>query len=159
MNCAYCKVIEKGTNAVFEDSQCIALIVNKPAAPGHVVLMPKKHYPIMEQVPDDLMSHLFIVANRISAGIFEGLKSEGSNLIIQNGIAAGQTHPHFLMHLIPRKQGDGLDFTWKPNKYSEDDLATIENRIIDELSGKSVVASEENPDAEDYLIQQLERLP
>jgi histidine triad (HIT) family protein len=168
-DCAYCQVIAKKHKVLFEDEHSYAMLVTKPAAPGHIVLLTKEHYPIMEQVPDFVMSHLFIVANKVGAAAFEGIKAEGTNIIIQNGTGAGQTHPHFLMHLLPRRQNDGIDFTWKPQQLADDVMAAIEEKVRGETGVVgSFETAKEAPieikevsltDSEQYLLDQLHRLP
>ena len=162
MNCVYCKALEKGAKPIYEDDLCFALLVNSPAAPGHAVLLPKKHYAILEQMPDDLASHMFIVANKLGAVLFQATSSEGNNIIVQNGVAAGQSRTHFMMHIMPRKQGDGVDFTWQAKQVSEEDLSTVELKIVDVLGGgadEKVVVQEAVTDAEQYLLDELNRLP
>ncbi len=158
-NCVYCNAIKKGIDPIYEDNLCVGVLVKKPATPGHIVLLPKEHYPIMEQVPEDVMSHLFIVSNKLAISAFEGLKAEGSNLIIQNGVAAGQSHSHFLINLIPRKQGDDVDFAWQPKQLPEEQIAQVQSMIMQQLSVPISTTDSTVSDAEAYLLEQLERLP
>jgi len=49
-------------------------------------------------------------SKKISLKIKETLKIEGINLYQANGPIAGQTIFHFHLHLLPRTEGDGIDF-------------------------------------------------
>ncbi len=159
---------------LYEDDTVYAMLPEKPATLGHIWIIPKKHYPIIEQVPDYELSPLFKVANKLSSVLFETLKIQGTNLIVQNGIAAGQKFAHFIINIIPRKENDNLKLEWKPKQISEEEMSTTELKLKDQskniggfiketpkepisLSQKREVldySSEEN-----YLIKQLHRIP
>jgi histidine triad (HIT) family protein len=169
-DCAYCDVIKKKHKVVYEDEFSYAMFVTKPAAAGHLVLLPKTHVPILEEVPDHSIGHMFAIANKLSTSCFQALGAEGTNIIVQNGPGAGQTHNHFLMHIIPRRQNDGIDFTWQPRQIPEDEMGTIALRILEETKNigvfekaatlvKEAEKVEEVGEQEQYLIDQLERLP
>ncbi|MBD3318758.1 HIT domain-containing protein [Candidatus Woesearchaeota archaeon] len=157
--CAYCKAREG--DHLYEDELCFAKLVRRPATTGHIVLLPKEHFAIIEQVPDEVMHHLFVVANKLGAAAFDGLKAQGSNLLIQNGIAAGQTHNHVMLHLLPRFQQDGVDFTWQPQQVEEAQLDAVIVSLSDALAEKKSLSSSvsEVSSDEQYLLDQLHRLP
>ena len=172
MTCEICDLIKSKKGKLYEDEKVIALIAPKPATVGHVIITPKKHVPILEQVPDYVASELFAKANKISMALFEGLGAQGTNLLIQNGVAAGQKHNHLLIHVMPRRENDGIDFMWKPKQLSEEEMSTIEMKIKDETKGigsfekepeKKITIEEKKPEEiseeEDYMLKQLERLP
>ena len=185
MTCEYCEIIqgEKEAAKIYEDDKVIAFLSDQPATIGHIIVAPKKHAPIIEAVSDEDIDHVFKIANKISVAVFESLKIEGTNLIVHNGVEAGQEMPHFSVNIIPRKTGDGLMFEWQPKQLKEEEMATIELQLKEEI-GKPVVAAEipkeeaieEEPEAkeegaekkkeikegekeESYLIKQLRRMP
>ena len=108
--CIFCKIIDNSvpSTTIYEDNQCIAVLDINPSAKGHLLLIPKHHYAIMPQVPDDDLGHFFIVAKTLSHALLKGLKVSGTNIFIANGHIAGQRAQHFLIHVIPRKEGDKL---------------------------------------------------
>ena len=111
MACEICELIKTGKlKKLYEDRNIIAVLSPRPSVNGHIWLMPKNHYTIIEQVPDYIVAHLFNMANKISVSLFEALGAEGTNLIVQNGIAAGQKYSHFMIDMIPRSSNDGLSF-------------------------------------------------
>lgn len=79
-----------------------------PAAKGHVLLLPKEHYAIMPQIPDKEICHLFLVSKYLSQVLLKTLKVSGTNIFVANGAIAGQRAQHFMLHLIPRKEGDKI---------------------------------------------------
>ncbi|MEK6826636.1 MAG: HIT domain-containing protein, partial [Nanoarchaeota archaeon] len=105
-SCPYCAIAEGKIEArkVYEDENLIGALEINPANKGHVVLFPKKHYEILNQIED--VGHLFNIAKRISGAIFESVKAEGTNIFVSNGASAGQTVPHVAVHIVPRFKDD-----------------------------------------------------
>jgi len=108
--CIFCQIIagKIPSKKIYEDNLCLAVMDINPAAKGHLLLLPKQHYSIMPQVPEEEIGHFFNIAKKLSQSLLRGLKVSGTNIFIANGSAAGQRAQHFLLHLIPRKEGDGL---------------------------------------------------
>ncbi len=168
---------------IYEDDKVVAFLAERPATIGHIIVAPKQHLPIFEALDDELVEHVSAVANKISIAVFEAIKCEGTNMLIHNGLEAGQEDPHFSVNVIARKGGDGLSFEWMPKQVTEDELGTIELQLKEELSKKQVpvaatvtnkkqetVPDEDIPNdsknesepeekEENYLIKQLKRMP
>ena len=170
-DCDHCNIPEN--ERIFEDETAIVALSSKPASPGHVLVIPKEHFTILEQIPDFIAGHLFSVANKISTTIFERMRVNGTNVIAQNGIAAGQKIAHFALNVIPRTENDGLGFNWPPVEASEEELDTVQLQLKEESKGigdferekkepikiedekKELISGSE----EDYKLRQLRRLP
>jgi len=108
--CVFCQIItgKVPSKKVYEDDKCMAVMDINPAAPGHVLLMPKEHYAIMPQIPEREIGWMFMVAKHLSQAMLRKLKVEGTNVFVANGLVAGQKAQHFMIHVIPRKEGDGI---------------------------------------------------
>ncbi|PIZ51698.1 hypothetical protein COY27_02755 [Candidatus Woesearchaeota archaeon CG_4_10_14_0_2_um_filter_33_13] len=108
--CVFCQIISNKipSKKVYEDDKALAILDINPATKGHILILPKEHYSIMPQIPDKEMGHLFSVAKKISQTVLKVLKVSGTNLFIANGLAAGQRAQHFMLHVIPRKEGDKI---------------------------------------------------
>jgi histidine triad (HIT) family protein len=174
MSCLVCQQIEKKIGILHETKEVIALIDPEPAVAGQLLVVPKKHHVILEQVPDWVMSQLFSVANKLSIALFEGLGAHGTNLLIPNGAPAGQKVAHIGLHIVPRAENDGMNLQWAPRQMAEDEMGTIEMKVKDELkSGIKFELSEPKPkeevkekkaeykmtEEENYLIRSLQRIP
>lgn len=111
-NCVFCQIAAGRVPAkiVYSDSESIAVLDIHPAAKGHMLLMPKEHYSVMPQLPEHLAEHLFMACKGLSQAALKALHCKGTTIFIANGIAAGQKAPHFMIHIIPRNDGDGLAF-------------------------------------------------
>lgn len=166
--CEVCNWMENKKNVLFETDKVIALIHPRPATLGHLIVLPKKHSTILEEVPDYVMPELFSVANKLLLTIFESLGVQGTNLLIQNGIPAGQKQTHMMLHIIPRQQNDGLNFMWQPKQISEEQLTQLAFQL--EENAKRIGIFEEEPRKplkekkteeleEEYLKKELKRIP
>ncbi len=107
-NCHFCRMgrNEQDHVAVFEDGKVLAVMDLFPATPGHVLVLPKQHIKTLYEMPPDLGACLMTTAIKVAKVIKEKLSPDGLNLIQSNETAAGQTVPHFHLHLVPRYQGD-----------------------------------------------------
>ena len=103
MNCIECEKIKNKRHLVYEDELVAALLDEKPAAAGQISLYPKAHFAIFEMVPDEIVSHMFVIANRLAMACFDTLEAEGTNILIKNGVPGGQKTNHAQLLVIPRK--------------------------------------------------------
>ncbi|MEK6900770.1 MAG: HIT domain-containing protein, partial [Nanoarchaeota archaeon] len=102
--CIFCQIVAEKVPAkkVFEDESIIAILDINPAAKGHILVLPKEHYAIMPQVPEEVIGHLFVVCKTLSNVLLKTLLVSGTNVFIANGLAAGQRAHHgrnLLRHL------------------------------------------------------------
>ncbi len=109
-NCVFCHIASGKVPArkVYEDDSCLAVLDINPANPGHMLLMPKEHFTVMFQVPEQLIGHVFVVAKGLSQASLQALQGKGTTIFAANGTAAGQRAPHFMLHIIPRMSGDNV---------------------------------------------------
>ncbi|GAB5520209.1 MAG: histidine triad nucleotide-binding protein [Rhodothermales bacterium] len=94
---------------VHEDDQCLAFRDINPVASTHILIVPRKPIPTLNDLtPDDepLMGHLFLVAQQLAAQ--EGLNN-GYRTVINCGDEGGQSVYHIHLHLI-----GGRKMTWPP---------------------------------------------
>lgn len=174
-NCPFCKIIagEIPSKKIYDDDVCFAILDIAPANPGHVLIMPRTHYQIMPQVPDEEISRMMQVAKAISINMFEALGVQGTNVLVQNGPAADQRAPHFIIHVIPRKENDGMNFGWNPKQANEAELEDIAIKLmskpihIEEHKPKTVkiedkpkeVEEKKEGEKESEMVKHLERVP
>lgn len=174
-SCDYCEIAKKKIKSeiVFEDDKLIAVVKDLAASPGQLSLFPKEHYTILELVPDSVVDHLFKIANKLSIALFESLGIQGTNILVQNGTAAGQKTPHFAVDIIPRKEGDNLNLEWKPKQLLEEEMDTAFVALKEE--GEQIAIGQEpkeetfhdektemiveKDDEENYMLKQLKRKP
>lgn len=96
-----------------------------------MLLLPKKHYASLQEVPLSLMMYLAAVCKQMSWAALRGLQMEGSLFVLSQGEAAGQTVPHLFFHLIPRKENDGLSPITLPHQpFSPQDINDMRVMVI-----------------------------
>lgn len=130
-NCIFCHISNGKVQSkkVYEDDICMAVLDINPANPGHILLFPKEHFSILPQVPEDVLARMSKVSKDLSAASLRALKTQGTNIIISNGVAAGQKAPHVLFHIIPRDEKDGLKCFDLDRKPSHDDPNELSKRL------------------------------
>jgi histidine triad (HIT) family protein len=98
-DCIFCKIINKEIPAEinYEDDEFIGFLDIKPIEKGHTLLIPKKHYPWMQDLPDEMLAQIFILAKKIMAGMVLDLSCKYVEVKV-----VGKDVPHFHIHLIPR---------------------------------------------------------
>lgn len=144
-NCIFCHIVEGrvASKKVYEDENVLAVLDINPANPGHMLLLPKEHYLIMPQVPDDVTAHTFMVAKALSLLTLRAIKAKGNTILIANGAAAGQRAPHFMVHIMPRAEGDGINFRLMEKRMGDDEHRKLKGLITQKLNDILGVKKEE----------------
>ncbi len=89
----------------------------------------------MPQVPDDEVAHIFMVVKSLSNSMLRSIDAQGTNVVVANGVTAGQRAQHFMVHLIPRKENDGVNFVLPQKTMEQKDIEAVGNKLIAALSG------------------------
>ncbi|GIU69540.1 MAG: hypothetical protein KatS3mg002_0776 [Candidatus Woesearchaeota archaeon] len=63
---------------------------------------------ILPHIPDKVLEKLFYTVRLMSKTLLKTFQVGGTSVLIANGLAAGQKAPHVLIHVIPRRNNDGL---------------------------------------------------
>lgn len=107
-DCPFCRLVRHELNAVVvhEDDEILAIMDLYPATPGHILVLPKRHIENIYVMPADLGARIMATAIAVAKAIKQKVSPDGLNLIQSNELAAGQTIPHFHLHIVPRYNGD-----------------------------------------------------
>lgn len=155
---------------LYEDDDLVIAIRDHVATPGQISIIPKQHYTIMEMVPNKLLEKCASLANKVGVAVFEGLGAQGTNIIVRNGLGAGQTVPHFSIDVIPRQENDALNLQWEPQQIMEDEMEITFNSLK-ELSSQikleepkietkePALESKKEEKIDNYLLKSTQRLP
>ena len=111
-DCIFCKIAagEIPAEKVYEDDQVVGFRDLSPQAPTHVLLIPRRHIPTLNDLgPGDepLIGHLYTVAAKLAAQ--EGLAERGYRTLINCNEEGGQTVFHLHLHLL-----GGRPMGWPP---------------------------------------------
>jgi len=137
--CIFCQIISGKIQAkkIYEDEKVIGVLDINPGNPGHTLIMTKEHYSIMPQLPDEDVFDVFMVVKALSNSMLRSIDSQGTNIIVANGIAAGQRAQHFMVHLIPRKENDGINFVLPQKAMNETEIELIGNKLAAALGSNT----------------------
>jgi histidine triad (HIT) family protein len=112
-DCLFCRIAagEIPAEKVYEDDHAVAFRDISPQAPVHLLVIPRDHYAVVQDIPDDkmaVMSHLYAAVKKVVAQ--EGLQDKGGyRLVINAGPNAGQAVPHIHIHVLA-----GRSLQWPP---------------------------------------------
>jgi histidine triad (HIT) family protein len=109
-DCIFCRIINKETSAsiVYEDAEVIAFLSHRPVNVGHTLVVPKKHYSNIYDIPELEAAYLFKITKRLTHAVRDSVNAEGIRIVQNNGEAAGQVVFHLHIHIIPLKPQDDL---------------------------------------------------
>jgi histidine triad (HIT) family protein len=114
MDCVFCKIRDGQipSTRVWEDERTLAFMDINPLTEGHCLVITRAHAPTLFDAAEADLGAAIATAKRVALAIREALAPDGLNLLQANGAAAFQSVPHFHLHLIPRRSGDGKGFDW-----------------------------------------------
>ncbi len=154
--CIFCQIADGKVAAkkVYEDDKVLAVLDINPANPGHILLLPKEHIAIMPQMDDELIGYMGIVSKQLSQVLLRTLQAQGTTIFVANGVAAGQRAPHFMIHIIPRMEGDDAGLKPLEKKYSEEQILQIHQGVYEAI--KRVLGDAIPPEKQPINLDQKE---
>jgi len=130
MDCIFCKIVAGvvPSHKVYEDEDTLAFLDIAPFNPGHTLVISKKHYANLEEIPEEELCKVMKTVKKIGKIIKIGLGAVGYNVISNNDPVAGQLVPHLHFHIVPRTEKDGFK-GWPRGKYSEGETEEIIKKL------------------------------
>lgn len=109
-DCIFCKIVrgEVDSDKVGESDNFFAFLDAHPRAEGHVLIVPKKHYVTLLDIPEKLGNEMLEFTKKMASEILDKKLGDGFNIVMNNLDVADQVVMHAHLHIIPRKEGDGL---------------------------------------------------
>jgi histidine triad (HIT) family protein len=156
-HCTFCNLIHGAAEVSMchEDADSIAFMDIQPVNNGHVLVVPRDHYESLFDIPNELGVHLFRVAMQLANAITHVTGCRDLNIVVSSGTEAGQDEPHFHVHLIPRRAGDGFDI---PLPF--DGSAMPDRTVLDAYAARIIAALRDpvrsnhgTPDVEDHELR------
>ncbi len=159
--------------ALYKDEKVAVALRDKVFMPGQLTVFPVEKFTILEMVPEDVLAKCFLLANKVSIAAFESLGSQGTNIIIRNGLGAGQNVSHFGIEVVPRVENDGLNFEWQGKRAilqqikpeQEEELERTASLIKEALENVKPVEQgdeeevKEEEEKNNYLLKSLDKIP
>lgn len=131
MDCVFCRILKGGIEAqkVFEDGQTVAFLDIHPVAWGHVLVVPREHHETLEALPPEGAAALMTSVRTVAKAAVAAAGAAGCNIFMNNGRCSGQAIPHAHVHVVPRKEGDGVKFNWTTKEASREDLERCAEKV------------------------------
>ena len=112
-NCIFCRIIsgELPSRTLYEDEETMAFMDVAGDVDGHVLVVPRKHVKNILDCDEKTLFAVMRTVKKLSDHFTEDCGYDGVNLLNASDESAGQSVPHFHVHIIPRKRNDGIN-TW-----------------------------------------------
>ena len=128
--CIFCKIArgEIPSSKIFEDDEVLAFLDIGPVSSGHTLVIPKKHYEKLHEVPADILSSISVCIGRVSKAVSSAMEADGYNVLCNNGKAAGQLVDH--VHFQPRHDYSSVTIENFKNQPFPNYSSEIKNKIL-----------------------------
>ena len=137
-DCIFCKIVNGSipSSKVYEDTNYLAFLDVMPATKGHTLVITKKHYSTLIDIPEEELKGLVKIVQNVTKAVIKATNATGYKVEIFNGADSGQSIPHLHFHVIPRYEDDGLIYKddknwWTPRKelYDKDEIIKYADEI------------------------------
>ena len=122
MGCIFCEIVAHKAPGTFlaqnEHSLALAPSPETIAVRGHMLVIPKKHYESVHDMPLAELNSVMALTKRIANLLRKRSEMKGINILHASGKYANQSVLHFHLHIFPRVDGDNID-AWPHTSYKE----------------------------------------
>lgn len=129
-SCVFCKIASGVVQAdiIYQDSHAVAFLDIRPVAHGHTLVIPREHHASMMETPAAVLSRVVLFAQRLMGPLQKAMAADYIAVSV-----VGTDVPHFHVHLIPRRHGDGLADFWPQSSYQLGESAAVAQKIVNHL--------------------------
>ncbi len=126
----FTKIINREIPAsiIYEDDKVISFLDIFPFEKGHCLVVPKKPYETIMEMPEDEFLYLQKIVLKIAKHLSKEMNS-GINILQNNGKIAGQEINHVHFHIVPRKENKRIYCSNNGVKYLENEIENFKNRL------------------------------
>jgi len=130
-DCIFCKIVAEKIHGekLYETPNILAFLDIAPANYGHTLIIPKRHYETLFDIPDETLKEIATELKHIGKAVIDATGAEGVNIVMNNKKAAGQIVPHAHFHIIPRYVSDGHKFFGNNKKYPDGEMTKVAQKI------------------------------
>lgn len=131
METVFTKIINGEIPSVqlYADDLCVVILDIAPACKGHALVISREPYPTLSDCPQQVLGHLMSIVKRVDTVQRGQLGADATNIVINNGPAAGQEVPHLHIHVIPRFVDDGKRFVLEKEHYDEGEIQRMGEQL------------------------------
>ncbi len=129
-DCIFCKIAD-GTvpcMKVYEDEHTFSFMDIAEDVDGHILVVPKVHKKNILDCDEETLINLMRTVKKISNHLTDNCGYDGVNILSASDESAGQSVPHFHIHIIPRRKNDGID-AWPKLDGAKEEITEIWEKI------------------------------
>ncbi len=115
--CPFCSDPDVQKRLIVKNEFAKAFPTNIPIVPGHILIVPVRHLATLEEMSPEEQNAVFHLRDLLRPVLARTFGATGFHYAWNEGQAAGQSVPHFHLHMIPRKQDDGGITEYEPRKF------------------------------------------
>jgi diadenosine tetraphosphate (Ap4A) HIT family hydrolase len=148
MGCTFCGNKDIQNRIIIENDFVWAIPTNIPITIGHTLIMPKRCVQTFAKLTLEETKSIFDFAEEIKKALMKKFHATGFNVAWNEGKVAGQSVPHFHLHIVPRSEGDtGIhkyeprEFLYRPGSREptpEQELQAVANTLKNALQNPSL---------------------
>ncbi len=129
-DCIFCKIASGEIQGlrVYENEETLAFMDIAKDVDGHILVIPKAHCKNILDCDPETLSAVMQTVKIVADHLVENCGYEGVNLLNASDESAGQSVPHFHIHIIPRKRDDGID-TWPKFEGAKEDIHSLFEKL------------------------------
>lgn len=109
-DCLFCNIISGAIDTkgmLVKTPHAIAFLDAHPIAPGHALVVPLHHAPLLQDLDTQEIAPLFQLVQVVTGAIQKAVNAPAATVGINNGAEAGQAIRHMHIHILPRFLDDG----------------------------------------------------
>lgn len=138
-DCIFCAIAagDIPSAKVWEDERTFAFLDIDPLRKGHALVIPKTHAARLEETDPEDAAAVLRTARLLLPALITATGDPDATVAINNGPSAGQAVPHVHLHIVPRRQGDGMGSIHSLAKATvpEHDAAALAAEVASHLGG------------------------
>ncbi len=116
-SCAFCTIPAIRGREIVRTELAWAVPTNMPIVPGHVLILPIRCVATFKELTLEEQHAIFALQSQIVHSLKKTFGAEGFNIAWNQGEVAGQSVPHFHLHVVPRKVGDTGIYQYEPRQF------------------------------------------
>lgn len=117
MSCPYCELPAIKERMITNNDLAWAFPTNIPIVPGHVLIAPIRCAATFDELTQEEIAAIFDLREKLKTALVKAFGATGFNYAWNEGKLAGQSVPHFHLHMLPRKEGDTGITEYEPRKF------------------------------------------
>ncbi len=117
MSCTFCTIPEIRAREIVGDELVFAFPTNIPITPGHILVAPRRCVATSADLTIAEREAIWILAEKMKTALCASFGAQGFNCAWNEGKVAGQSVPHFHLHVIPRTEGDEGILRYDPREF------------------------------------------